>query len=95
MASPKIWKGKTDTVVLGSPLPLVVAVPAGSAAQIKTQVVRPDPLVAPVAKGQTLGTLKVMRGDEALLNVPLVALSGVEQTGVLGQAWDALRLWIK
>jgi D-alanyl-D-alanine carboxypeptidase (penicillin-binding protein 5/6) len=95
VASPKIWKGKTDTVVLGSPLPLVVAVPAGSAAQIKTQVVRPDPLVAPVAKGQTLGTLKVMRGDEALLNVPLVALSGVEQTGVLGQAWDALRLWIK
>ncbi|MEY5029276.1 MAG: D-alanyl-D-alanine carboxypeptidase DacC precursor [Pseudomonadota bacterium] len=95
VAVPKIWKGKTDTVALGSPLPLVVAVPAGSAAQIKTQVVRPDPLVAPVTKGQALGTLKVMRGDEALLNVPLVALKDVEQAGVLGQAWDAMRLWIK
>mgnify|MGYP001195920865 CR=1 FL=1 len=95
VAEPKIWKGKTDTVALGSPLPLVVAVPAGSAAQIKTQVVRPDPLVAPVSKGQALGTLKVMRGDESLLNVPLVALKDVEQAGVLGQAWDAMRLWIK
>jgi len=95
VAAPKIWKGKDDTVALGSPLPLVVAVPAGSAGQIKTQVVRPDPLVAPVAKGQSLGTLRVMRGDEALLNVPLVALKGVEQAGVLGQAWDAIRLWVK
>jgi D-alanyl-D-alanine carboxypeptidase (penicillin-binding protein 5/6) len=95
VAAPKIWKGKDDTVALGSPLPLVVAVPAGSAAQIKTQVVRPDPLVAPVAKGQSLGTLRVMRGDEALLNVPLVALKGVDQAGVLGQAWDAIRLWVK
>ena len=95
LATPKIWKGKADTVALGSPMPLVVAVPAGSAAQLKTQVVRPDPLVAPVVKGQPLGTLKVMRGEEALLNVPLVALKDVEQAGVFGQAWDALRLWIK
>ena len=95
VATPKIWKGKADTVALGSPMPLVVAVPAGSAAQLKTQVVRPDPLVAPVVKGQPLGTLKVMRGEEALLNVPLVALKDVEQAGVFGQAWDALRLWIK
>lgn len=95
VATPKIWKGKTDTVALGSPLPLVVAVPTGSAAQLKTQVVRPDPLIAPVAKGQALGSLKIMRGDEALFNVPLVALQDVEQAGVLGQAWDAMRLWIK
>jgi D-alanyl-D-alanine carboxypeptidase (penicillin-binding protein 5/6) len=24
-----------------------------------------------------------------------VALDGVEQAGVLGRAWDAIRLWIK
>lgn len=95
VVSPKIWKGKVDTVALGSPLPLVVAVPAGSAAQLRTQVVRPEPLVAPVSKGQALGTLKVLRGEEALLNVPLVALHEVEQAGVLGQAWDAMRLWVK
>jgi D-alanyl-D-alanine carboxypeptidase (penicillin-binding protein 5/6) len=36
-----------------------------------------------------------MRGDQPLLDVPLFALEGVEQAGVLGRAWDALRLWIK
>lgn len=95
VASPAVWKGKTPVLKLGSFQPLVVAVPAGAAAQIKTQVARPDPLVAPVNKGQAVGTLKVMRGDQPLLDVPLVALEGVEQAGVLGRAWDALRLWIK
>jgi D-alanyl-D-alanine carboxypeptidase (penicillin-binding protein 5/6) len=95
VATPAVWKGKSRELKLGSFQPLVVAVPAGSAAQVKTQVVRPDPLVAPFAKGQAVGTLKVLRGDQPLLDVPLVVLEGVEQAGVLGRAWDAVRLWIK
>ena len=91
----RVWKAQTPTVRLGAPWPLIVAVPAGSAAQIKTQVSRPDPIVAPVKKGQTLGALKVFRGEEPLLELPLSALEGVEQAGMFGRAWDALRLWIK
>ena len=91
----RIWKGQTPTVRLGVHWPLVVAVPAGSAAQIKTQVSRPDPIVAPLTKGQTLGALKVFRGEEPLLELPLSALESVEQAGIFGRAWDALRLWIK
>ena len=95
VVSPSIWKGQTPTVKLGSFYPLVVAVPAGSAAQIKTLVVRPEPLIAPFSKGQTLGALRVLRGDQPLIEVPLVVLEPVEQAGVLGRAWDAVRLWIK
>lgn len=95
VATPKVWKGRTAEVRLGTHWPMVVAVPAGSVAQLKTQVSRPDPIVAPVKKGQALGTLKVLRGDQLLLEVPLMALDGVEQTGVFGRAWDAMRLWIK
>ena len=95
VATPKVWKGQAAEVRLGANRPLVVAVPAGSAAQIKTQVSRPEPVVAPVIKGQTLGALKVFKGEEPLLEVPLVALDGVAQAGVFGRAWDAVRLWIK
>ncbi len=95
VVTPPIWKGKESVVKLGSVRPLVVAVPSGSAAQLKTQVVRPDPLVAPFAKGQAVGSLKVMQGDKALFEVPLLVLEPVEQAGVLGRAWDAVRLWIK
>ncbi|MFN5403242.1 MAG: D-alanyl-D-alanine carboxypeptidase family protein [Burkholderiales bacterium] len=95
VATPAIWKGKSSTVKLGRADALVVAVPTGSAAQIKTQLARPDPLVAPVTKGQTIGSLKVFRGEQLWVEMPLQALDAVEQAGVFGRAWDALRLWIK
>ncbi|MGJ7493231.1 D-alanyl-D-alanine carboxypeptidase family protein [Variovorax sp. ZT4R33] len=94
-ATPPVWKGKADTVKLGRPEPIVVAVPAGSASKIKTQVARPEPLVAPFARNQAVGSLKVTLGDEPVAEVPLVVLEPVEQAGILGRAWDALRLWIK
>jgi D-alanyl-D-alanine carboxypeptidase (penicillin-binding protein 5/6) len=95
VATPAVWKGQANVLKLGSFAPLIVAVPAGSTSEIKTQLVRPDPLVAPFGKGQAVGALKVLRGDQPLLEVPMFALEGVEQAGVLGRAWDALRLWIK
>jgi len=95
VVTPAVWKGQSAVLKLGSAQPLVVAVPAGSASQLKTQVVRPDPLVAPFTKGQVVGSLKILQSDRPLFEVPLVALESVEQSGVLGRAWDALRLWIK
>jgi serine-type D-Ala-D-Ala carboxypeptidase (penicillin-binding protein 5/6) len=95
VVTPDIWKGSQRTVKLGRTRAVVVAVPAGTAARVKTQVSRPDPLVAPVAKGQQVGVLKVSSGDQALLDIPLVALEAVDQAGILGRAWDAIRLWIK
>ena len=92
---PQVWKGSAKTVKLGQAQPIVLAVPAGSASRIKTQVVRPDPLVAPFTKGQQVGTLKIMAGEQLLREVPLVALEPVEQAGIFGRAWDAVRLWIK
>ena len=80
---------------MGQPRAIVVAVPAGSAAKVKTQIARPEPLVAPFTQGQVVGQLKVSLGDQALTDVPLVALATVDQAGVLGRAWDAIRLWIK
>ncbi|RYF17805.1 MAG: D-alanyl-D-alanine carboxypeptidase [Comamonadaceae bacterium] len=92
---PQVWKGNADTVKLGQTQPIVLAVPAGSASKIKTQVARADPLVAPFSKGQQVGTLKILAGDQLLREVPLVALEAVEQAGIFGRAWDAIRLWIK
>ena len=95
VVSPAVWKGKESTVKLGRPQAIVVAVPTGTGGKIKTQVVRPDPLVAPITKGQSVGTLKVTNGEQTEVDVPLLALESVEQAGVLGRAWDAIRLWIK
>ena len=66
-----------------------------AAKKITTKIVRPDPLVAPFAKGQAVGSLKVSLGEQMLAEYPLLALDEVQQAGVFGRAWDALRLWIK
>ena len=90
-----VWKGASATVALGRNQPIVVAVPAGMAAKLKTQVQRNDPLLAPIAKGQPMATLRIQAGDLPALEVPLLALDAVDQAGVLGRAWDAVRLWIR
>ncbi|MCJ7798938.1 MAG: D-alanyl-D-alanine carboxypeptidase [Polaromonas sp.] len=97
VVEPSVWKGKASTVKLGRPEAIVVSVASGSAPKVKTQVARPDPLVAPFKRGQSLGTLKVMLGDNTspVAQVPLVALEAVEEAGILGRAWDSIRLWIK
>ena len=95
VVTPKVWKGAESAVKVGRPQGVIVAVPAGSGAQLKTEVVRNEPIVAPVAKGQVLGTLKVRSGEQIVAEVPLVALDTVEQAGVIGRTWDALRLWIR
>ncbi len=95
VATPKVWKGKASTLKLGRSEPIVVAVPSGAAAQVQTEIARPEPLVAPFRQGQALATLKVKQGDELLAEVPLMALEAVEEAGVLGRAWAAMRLWIQ
>lgn len=95
VATPNVWKGKDNQLKIGRPQAIVVAVPAGSAAKVKTLVERPDPLVAPFVQGQQVAILKVSVDDKPMIDVPLQALASVEQAGVLGRAWDAIRLWIK
>jgi D-alanyl-D-alanine carboxypeptidase (penicillin-binding protein 5/6) len=96
VVSPPVWKGRASVVKIGLPQPIVVAVPAGTASRLRTEVVRRDPLVAPFQLGQTMGSLRVRLDGQAILSeVPLVALEGVEEAGLIGRAWDSLRLWIK
>ena len=97
VASPSVWKGKNNVVKLGQTNTIVVAVPAGTAAKLKTTVARPEPLVAPFTKGQAIGSLKITLGENpaVVAEAPLYALEAVEEAGVIGRAWDAVRLWIK
>lgn len=96
MVTPPIWKGKESVVKLGAAGGLFVSVPKGEGGKLQTKIERTDPLVAPLSKGQRVGTIKVSTTAGApVLDLPLVVLEPVEQAGIFGRAWDALRLWIK
>ena len=95
VVTPEVWKGTSARAKLGRPQAILVAVPTGSASRIKTQVARPEPLVAPLARGQAIATLKISLGEQPLMDQPLVVLEPVAQAGFMGRAWDAIRLWIR
>jgi D-alanyl-D-alanine carboxypeptidase (penicillin-binding protein 5/6) len=91
-----VWKGQSNEARLGSAAAVFVSVPKGDGAKLQTKIERTDPLVAPLAQGQRVGTLKVSTPSGTLVaERPLVVLGAVEQAGIFGRAWDAMRLWIK
>ncbi len=91
-----VWKGKDREARLGAAGAVYVSVPKGEGGKLQTKVDRTDPLVAPLTKGQRVGTLKVATAaGTPVIEAPLVVMDGVEQAGILGRAWDAIRLWIK
>ena len=96
VATVPVWKGKTAEAKLVGQGAVYVAVPKGEGDRLKTTIERTDPLVAPLAQGQRVGTLKVTTaGGAPVAAVPLVVAEEVPQAGILGRAWDAIRLWIK
>ncbi len=96
MATVPVWKGTEPQAKLGSAGPVFVSVPRGEADRLKTTIERTDPLVAPLEKGQRVGTLKVTTlAGASVANVPLVVMEPVPLAGIFGRAWDAIRLWIK
>jgi len=96
IVSPPIWKGQSNEAKLGAAGGVFVSVPKGEGGKLQSKVERTDPLVAPLAKGQRVGTIKVSTvGGAPIVEVPLVALEPVAEAGFFGRTWDALRLWIK
>jgi D-alanyl-D-alanine carboxypeptidase (penicillin-binding protein 5/6) len=91
----EVWKGAAGVVKAGAKGDLYVAVPKGEAAKLKAELVSQQPLIAPVAQGQRVGTLRVALDGKPLAEYPLIALEAVGPAGIFGRAWDTLRLWIK
>jgi D-alanyl-D-alanine carboxypeptidase (penicillin-binding protein 5/6) len=91
-----VWKGKVPEAKLGAPGAVYVSVPKGEGDKLRTQIERTDPLLAPLQQGQKVGQIKVSTAaGMPVATVPLVVMEPVELAGLIGRAWDALRLWIR
>ena len=96
VATVPVWKGASPEVALGASGALVVTVPRGEGGRLRTTLTRTDPLVAPLVQGQVVGRIEVTTAaGTPVASVPLVVQQPVPLAGVLGRAWDALRLWIR
>jgi D-alanyl-D-alanine carboxypeptidase (penicillin-binding protein 5/6) len=89
----KVWKGQEATAKAGFASDFILAVPKGYGNKVKAEMVSQQPLIAPVAKGQVVGTMKVSVGDKPYGDYPVVALEVVPVAGVFGRLIDTIRLW--
>ncbi|MDR0440544.1 MAG: D-alanyl-D-alanine carboxypeptidase [Candidatus Accumulibacter sp.] len=89
----RVWKGAASTVKAGFQKDFVIAVPRGSAQRIKPQLLSQQPLMAPVAAGQVIGTLKISLDDKPYGDFPVVAVEAMPVAGIFGRMIDTVRLW--
>jgi D-alanyl-D-alanine carboxypeptidase (penicillin-binding protein 5/6) len=90
-----VWKGAVEAIEAGFDRGLVVTVPKGEAANLTAELVTHPPVLAPVAKGEKVGVLRVAHEGRPVGEYPVVALSSVPRAGIVGRAWDTLRLWLR
>jgi serine-type D-Ala-D-Ala carboxypeptidase (penicillin-binding protein 5/6) len=89
IADAKLFGGAQGSVPLLAPAAVNLLMPRGSTERVVARIVYTGPVRAPVQQGQPIGVLKVWRGDNVVLEVPLHAGESVEKGGITGRAFDA------
>lgn len=93
--TPKVYKGQADTVKIGVTTDQYITVPKGMGEKVKPVLVRNEPLIAPLKKGQQVGVVKVMADGKELAQFPVLALNDVPEAGIFGRLWDSAVLMIQ
>src|SRR5690606_31820464 len=91
----KVWKGEVDEVPVGFDEDVLRSMPKGQADRIDASFESSQPVLAPIERGQDIGTLTLTAGGQVVGKYPVVALEEVKLGGFFSRLWDALVLWIK
>jgi len=91
----RVWEGTVENVKLGPPKPVSLTVPRGKAGDLKPVVQRTDPLIAPLAQGQQVGTVQFTLDGKVLRTEPLVVQDAVERAGFFGRMLDTVKRWFQ
>jgi D-alanyl-D-alanine carboxypeptidase (penicillin-binding protein 5/6) len=95
VTSLRLYKGKSSEVKAGFTSDFHVTVPRGTGKRIQAQLITQQPMLAPIARGQRLGTLRLTIDGAPVGDYPLLALEKVEVAGILGRGWDNILLMFK
>jgi serine-type D-Ala-D-Ala carboxypeptidase (penicillin-binding protein 5/6) len=85
----KVYGGNSSEVPLVADGEVRILVPRSQAEKFTGRIVYAGPLVAPVEAGREVARLKVFRGTEQVLDLPLKTAAAVEQGSLPRRAMDA------
>jgi D-alanyl-D-alanine carboxypeptidase (penicillin-binding protein 5/6) len=84
----KVFGGDSNYVPLVGPGTIRVMMPRNTNERLLARIIYTGPVPAPVSKGQNIGKLKVWRGDNLALEVPLTAAEDVARGSMSQRAVD-------
>jgi D-alanyl-D-alanine carboxypeptidase (penicillin-binding protein 5/6) len=91
----KVWKGQGDQLSATVAEDLYVTLPKQQIARLKASVTSKQPLLAPIAAGQEVGTIQFALDGKPVFSRKLVAAAEMPVAGLLGRLWDSLRLMLE
>jgi D-alanyl-D-alanine carboxypeptidase (penicillin-binding protein 5/6) len=90
-----VFKGASREVRSGFFEDVWMTFPAGEGAKARQTLITLQPIVAPIAAGQKLGTLEIRYDDKPVAVHDLVALEPVPIGNAFTRGWDTIRLMLK
>ena len=90
----RVWQGQRDVLDAGVLSSVVLTVPRSNA-EPELDVVFNEPLIAPIQRGDSVGSLVITLDGEVVHEQPLQALADVPAAGFFARLWDALLLWLQ
>lgn len=91
----KVWKGEVDAVPVGFTEDFVMSLPRGQVDRLQVALESSQPVLAPIERGQQVGTLTLTADGKEIGRYPVMALEEVKVGGFFSRLWDAIVLWIK
>jgi serine-type D-Ala-D-Ala carboxypeptidase (penicillin-binding protein 5/6) len=90
IGSVKLFGGTQSSLQVAARRPVRIFIPRGNQEPVKAQIIYKGPIMAPVTSGTEIGILRIMRGENEALNVPVYAAETIEQGSLMQRAWDGL-----
>ncbi|MCB1734843.1 MAG: D-alanyl-D-alanine carboxypeptidase [Gammaproteobacteria bacterium] len=91
----KVWKGDSDNLPVGIANDLWATVSRRQFQDLKSEMSLNAKLIAPIAEGQEVGTLKLMLGEDVVAERPLIALRPIAEGGFFTRLRDSIKLWFE
>lgn len=91
----KVWKGHDGMLAATLDSDLALVLPKGQYEKVKASVTSRQPLLAPISKGQEVGTILFSLNGKTILERKLVASDDVAVAGIFGRLLDGLKLMFR
>ena len=91
----KVWKGNENQVASTVMNDVYITLPKGEYANVKAVMSSTQPLIAPIKKGQVIGNIKFVLNGKTIDERNLVAAKTIDGAGILGRAWDSIKLLLQ